>query len=581
MEGNTAESNSSRESGVVERMDDLTNIPGPSLSHRRTSRTERVDGMETIGLERSMSRDSRGIREREEGNAADMTEMAVPSPVERHLSGIENEVDRVGLERSMSKDQREVREEREGSAGGMTEIAAPFPIRRRTRETREGEQDITEMDVYTSTQGLPVVDREEQLRKRSYARGADGTAPPKEPTPVKRDRTESKPSPPFATELYTISYLIFFSIFGTLARIGLQTLTVYPGAPVSFGVVWANVGGCLIMGFLSQDRNLFLLEEWVPAKRKQDNPPKIWSPSNPQEEKEPPEERERRHKTVKKSIPLYIGLATGFCGSFTSFSTFMRDVYLALSNNLPSSTGSHAARNGGYSFMALLGVILTTVSLSMTALLFGAHLALALDSITPTISFTLTRRYVDRIFVFLAWSCWFGAIIMAIWPPDRRHSEGGIGTGTQQDTWRGRVLFAIVFAPLGCLLRYYLSIHLNSHLPSFPLGTFSANIIGTIIEGACFDLQHVVGIAASGGSGSGSVHHLLTSCQVLQGVMDGFCGCTTTVSTWVAELNGFENRWHGYFYGCVSVAVGLAFLVVIIGTLNWTVGFRAPVCVSA
>ena len=34
--------------------------------------------------------------------------------------------------------------------------------------------------------------------------------------------------------LYVTSYLILFSILGTLARLGLQALTIYPGAPVVF-----------------------------------------------------------------------------------------------------------------------------------------------------------------------------------------------------------------------------------------------------------------------------------------------------------------------------------------------------------
>ena len=36
----------------------------------------------------------------------------------------------------------------------------------------------------------------------------------------------------FATELYVVSYLISFSIVGTLARLGLQALPAYPGGPV-------------------------------------------------------------------------------------------------------------------------------------------------------------------------------------------------------------------------------------------------------------------------------------------------------------------------------------------------------------
>jgi fluoride exporter len=68
------------------------------------------------------------------------------------------------------------------------------------------------------------------------------------------------------------------------------------------------------------------------------------------------------------------------------------------------------------------------------------------------------------------------------------------------------------------------------------------------------------------------------SCRVLQGVMEGFCGCLTTVSTWVAELNGLK-REHGYIYGFTSVVVALSFLIVIMGSLLWSRGFNIPVCV--
>lgn len=559
--------------------------PSSSLSRRRSSRRRSsqlgsIDGMEPIGLERSMSRRSRETREAEEGAVAYTTEMAIPSPVERRPSGegMEAEADRVGLEKSLEDGMKRSRQSQEGTAGGMTEMAAPFPIRRGRSSVRGDEEGLEEMEeepamdtiAAAPTQRLPTHD--EQMRRRGRVETSG------EPSPVQREKSAgTRPSPRYATELYTVSYLIFFSIFGTLARIGLQTLTVYPGAPVTFGVIWANVGGCLIMGFLAQDRNLFLLEEWIPKKQEQDNTRNDSSSQNEKDRDDAAEETDNLQKSVKKSIPLYIGLATGFCGSFTSFSTFLRDVYFALANYPLSSITPHTSRNGGYSFMALLAVILTTVSLSIIALLFGSHLALALDSITPTLSFTLTRRYVDRIFVFLGWGCWLGAVFMSIWPPDRH--RGINPTATQQDTWRGRVLFAMIFAPLGCLLRYYLSVHLNSRVPSFPLGTFVSNILGTIVIGVCFDLQHVSGIAAS--PSTGSMVHLITSCQVLQGVMDGFCGCLTTVSTWVAELNGFENRWHGYFYGIVSVVIGLAFLIVIIGPLEWTVGLEVPVCVSS
>ncbi|KAL5048197.1 hypothetical protein BDW71DRAFT_26454 [Aspergillus fruticulosus] len=373
-------------------------------------------------------------------------------------------------------------------------------------------------------------------------RGRDirGSKPGHEPPP------EQESLSPHATSLYTLSYLVFFSIFGTLARLGLQALTFYPGAPVVTGVLWANFGGSLLMGFFLEDKNIFR-EEWG---KPNTNP-------NPNTSKT---EESKRHTSVKKTIPLYIGLTTGFCGSFTSFSSFIRDIFLALSNDLVSPDlpiTSPPPRNGGYSFMALIAVILTTVSLSLSALIAGSHLALALNHlpIPHTLPFRLTRRIVDPLFTILGLGSWLGTIFLVIFPP------------TGHKAWRGDALFAIVFAPLGTLLRFYISLWLNARIPSFPLGTFAVNIVGTIILAMCYDLQRVE-------VGAG----VLVSCQVLQGVMDGFCGCATTVSTWVAELNGLKKRINAYVYGVVSVGVALCFFVVITGSLKWTVGFVEPVC---
>jgi fluoride ion exporter CrcB/FEX len=367
---------------------------------------------------------------------------------------------------------------------------------------------------------------------------------PSEPYPD-RDAPVVEPLSSSLTYFYTISHLVFFSIFGTLARLGLQALTFYDGAPVVTGVLWANVGGSLIMGFLLEDKNIFR-EEWG-------NPRKpTTSPQDPDAAEE-----SKRHKSIKKTIPLYIGLTTGFCGSFTSFSSFIRDIFLALANDLPNpSSPSIASRNGGYGLMALLALLLTTVSFSLAGLIFGSHCALALDrfSLPPALPFRLTRRILDPLLSFLAWGSWLGSVFLAIWPPHQ--------------TWRGDAIFAIIFAPLGCLLRFYLSLALNTRIPSFPLGTFTVNVLGTIILAMCYDLQRVDGIGAS----------VLVSCQVLQGVMDGFCGCATTVSTWVAELNGLGRRLHAYVYGTVSVGVALGFFVIVAGSLKWTVGFVEPVC---
>ena len=439
----------------------------------------------------------------------------------------------------------EERNSRSSSDENLDEIAAPSPIEDSQEEREQGYLEDRDRDS-----GAPSTDEKE---------GKDGPPP--------RRQRASK----LATEIYTISYLVFFSMMGTLARLGLQALTFYPGAPVQTSLLWANLGGSLIMGFLSEDRKLFR-EEWGV-------PPSSKRADGHDEEKGNSLHRSpsagQRHAAVKKTLPLFIGLATGFCGSFTSFSSFMRDCFFALSNALqvpvqhpssaPVSEAFNVHRNPGYSFMAVLAVLITTVGLCLGALQLGAHLALGLEPFTPSIPFLFARKVVDRSIVLLALGCWFGAVFMAVWPPDR--PGGSVGnTSWAREEWRGQALFALVFAPIGCLFRFYASLHLNGKIKSFPLGTFAVNIFGTMMEAIFIDLQRV----PIGG---------LVGCQVLQGMSDGFCGCLTTVSTWVVELTGLRLK-HAYFYGLMSVGVALGLMVIVVGSLQWTDGFSSAECVT-
>jgi CrcB protein len=437
-------------------------------------------------------------------------------------------------------------------------------------------QNLTENEVPppvpSNPQGTDLASAEEQNQRQPQSDlERDQTQSPDSGPPYAARRTEDylhksplpgRPSD-WLTTLYTISHLIFFSIFGTLARLGVQWFAFYPGNPIVTPVIWANVGGSFLMGFLTEDRQLFR-DEWTTRERLHPD----------QKDGKGPGELSAAERTkIKKTVPLYVGLAVGFCGSFTSFSSFMRDVFLALSNSLPApvnhpstgtvTTSAEVSRNGGYSFLALLAIILATIALSLGALIVGAHTALALDTLTPRIPSRFTRRFLDPLMVLLGFGCWLGALFLCIWPPDRFSSS--------PETWRGTALFPILFAPPGCLLRFYASLKLNSLVPSFPLGTFAANMFGTAIEGMCYDIQHV-GVGVNGAVGGGIV-----GCQVLQGVQDGFCGCLTTVSTWVGEIKGLKRR-SGYFYCVASVLGGLGLVVVIMGSVRWSVGWREPVC---
>ncbi|KAK6428019.1 hypothetical protein LTR95_015844 [Oleoguttula sp. CCFEE 5521] len=393
----------------------------------------------------------------------------------------------------------------------------------------------------------------------------------------KQDHQGPPPQSRWWDEFCTVSYLVFFAIWGTLARLGVQWIAFYPGAPIVTPVIWANMAGSFVLGFLAEDKYLFS-RYWSAPRMAGETTHERWSKKSTDFDKLTKAETGK----IKKTIPLYVGIASGFCGSFTSFSSFARDMFGALANNLPIPTNhvydsttrvtntSNASRNAGYSFNALFAVIISTLALSLGGLIVGAHTAQLLEPWTPRLSTRVIRRFVDPVIVSLAWVCWLGAVLLAIFPPDRPSGPSSRGDWSNE-TWRGTVLFAIVFAPLGCLLRHYTSVRINPLVPSFPLGTFAVNMFGTAIEGMLYDFQQV-GIGSFGLVGGG-----LVGCQVLQGMQDGFCGCLTTVSTLVAEISGMRKK-HGYVCALSSIVGALCLVIVIMGSVRWTVGWQPAVC---
>jgi len=325
-----------------------------------------------------------------------------------------------------------------------------------------------------------------------------------------------------ALSLFKVNcWVVFFSIWGTLARLGFVAFTDYTGAPVGgvsstgSGVIWANFAGCVIMGFLVEDLRLFsLVRVSKGRKQKQDNgrgttrndpeANKSDSPSSTAPEKAP--------KVDKSTIPLYIGLTTGFCGSFTSFSSYMLQSFLYLSNTPPA----YIHPDKGYFVLSFLAYIVLSLALSVSGLQFGAHLAEFTQSYTPSIP-SGAIRLIDRIVPVLAAGVWIGSIAMALVIED----------------WRGKALFACVFSPLGALARFWVSKLLNPRVKRFPLGTFAVNIFGSAVLAGV-----VTGQYSHRWTGTAGV----VGCQLLNGVGDGFCGCLTTVSTWVVEIRGLRSE---------------------------------------
>ncbi|KAI0428745.1 CrcB-like protein-domain-containing protein [Xylaria sp. FL1042] len=394
----------------------------------------------------------------------------------------------------------------------------------------------------------------------------------------KRKRTWIK------TQIFIVAHLVFFSILGTLARLGLATLTTYPTGVVSFAhSLWPNFAGTLILGFLSEGSELLhhprsgrsitraypdVADPTPKTRRVGDVEDRAGGGVTTEEDEE--KEKEGGKDSAAKStveetlapIPLHIGLASGFCGSFTTFSTFMLDCFKALSGILSTHSGP-SPPSPGRDFMAVAGVILITIGLSGAGLKTGAHIAVFMNGFKRR----LPRRvmhWLDYVSLVLGLGAWAVAIVLAILAPD----------AAVDAAWR-QILFALALAPVGCLLRFVLSLRMNSLVVGFPLGTFTTNAFGTLVLAVTWDLQRLPG----GGGAPSRMLGGLVSCQVLQGVEDGFCGCATTVSTWILELAALKRR-HAYRYGLVTLAVGLGIFCVVSGSLKWTVGLVQPVCTT-
>jgi CrcB protein len=174
-----------------------------------------------------------------------------------------------------------------------------------------------------------------------------------------------------------------------------------------------------------------------------------------------------------------------------------------------------------------------TLALSLGAVAFGSSLG---RTVRPSRPHTLLRapfRYGLTVLAILIYAATLPAYFLLPAP------------------YRARATAALLFSHPGTLTRYGLSLALNPRLAALPLGTLSANALGTALLGALHVLQ---GRAPPVGPGA---------CALLQGLADGFCGCLTTVSTFAAEALALAPR-RRWVYIFVSWALAQALLALIL-----------------
>jgi len=146
-----------------------------------------------------------------------------------------------------------------------------------------------------------------------------------------------------------------------------------------------------------------------------------------------------------------------------------------------------------------------------------------------------------------------------------------------------KLCVGIATAPFGALLRWKLGKLLNGKCTGgpcarWPLGTLTANLLASGLLAALAGLceYDVFGEVAADGNGAWYAE------ATLKGVGLGFCGCLSTVSTWINEVNtllsprpsaeaaaGYGCGCAGVTYALGSVALGLAVGVPAFGWSEW------------
>ncbi|CAN3362753.1 fluoride export protein 1 [Diutina catenulata] len=191
--------------------------------------------------------------------------------------------------------------------------------------------------------------------------------------------------------------VVFFSIWGVLARKGLTNLTTYPGAYLR-GVVWANFAACLVMGMLQRCSH-------------------VWG-------------------VTGKPNAIFTGLTTGFCGTLSSFSSVMLDGATSAIN-----TTHQRFPAPGYGTMEVFSVMLTEFGISQLGFIMGCHLGEVIEAqksivISERLYWWLSRGVLASAIALVV----ANAIVIGVVPSSRE--------------WT----FGVLFAPVGALLRWKLSV---------------------------------------------------------------------------------------------------------------------------
>uniref|UniRef100_A0A146LRE4 UPF0695 membrane protein YOR390W n=2 Tax=Lygus hesperus TaxID=30085 RepID=A0A146LRE4_LYGHE len=329
----------------------------------------------------------------------------------------------------------------------------------------------------------------------------------------------------------------FGTLLGLLSRTGVIIVSNELLKTELSGIVWTNFVACFCMGLFVKTSSIFELP---------------------------------------KTHNVYMGLTTGYCGTFSSFSSAALELFDVAAGRIRQTPIQNSTESSHETTPILIGKNLSNFAGSAFVHIGLSFIGYHLGETTAM----LISRDVGRGFLQ---GCRYHSLSLKI-AAISVLSMMIISSLLETYFFRTSNYFiyissALLLALPGTSLRYYLSKKLNfdkrnNQKRIFPLGTLTANVLGSLVLATSTLLT--LGIKPKKSLINFHNEMIITdklSCCILSGVGHGFCGALTTMSTFISELTVMENRIHLYFYSILTVLITVGSFTIVWGTYSWTVGY--------
>lgn len=380
---------------------------------------------------------------------------------------------------------------------------------------------ITE-DIQNELRTVPSVQEEE----------VENEVGPFDPEFWKPTNIMSVEDTPFSRRYLVTLDVLFGAVLGNMARFGMTELTSYKNEYTHFypgTCLWSNFTACFVMAWCNHAAVFWRT---------------VLTGSG---------------KTNMKQMALHSAVTAGFCGAYSTWSSFMVELIFKTIDYL---NGGHRLPNHGYGVMEFFSVLFVQMGVSFLGYFLGRDFAYLIDLCFKEGSRSRIFNYrvcriLELLFAVLGIAAIIANIVLAC-------------TLSIDSSWKTSYALSIVIGVVGSWVRFRLSAYNGSFgISWFPSGTLMANVFACLLLPVLYILLYGYKDAATGTMIVTSKVHRMA----ITAFSSGFCGSLSTMSSFVNELYNLEYPLQRYTYFGVTFLSCFIIMFVIICPYAWTRGF--------